>query len=119
MVGLKPSAGEVSCEGVVPLSRSLDHVGPLCRTVTDAAIVQGVLTAREPVADAAAPRLPSLRLGTRHFLQDHVRSGVGEGFDAACERLAAAGVTFVSIEVDALEVAAAACPSQSCCPRPR
>ena len=37
-----------------------------------------------------------------------MRSGVGEGFDAACERLAAAGVTFVSIEVDALVGTAAA-----------
>ena len=32
LVGLKPSLGEVSIDGVVPLSRTLDHVGPLART---------------------------------------------------------------------------------------
>ena len=36
LVGLKPSWGEISAEGVFPLSRQLDHVGPLARSVTDA-----------------------------------------------------------------------------------
>jgi len=35
-VGLKPSYGELSTEGVVPLSRTMDHVGPLTQTVSDA-----------------------------------------------------------------------------------
>src|SRR5688572_28218939 len=35
LVGLKPTYGRVSTRGVFPLSISLDHVGPLCRTVTD------------------------------------------------------------------------------------
>jgi aspartyl-tRNA(Asn)/glutamyl-tRNA(Gln) amidotransferase subunit A len=38
-VGLKPTYGRVSSRGVIPLSRSLDHVGPLAATVADAAIV--------------------------------------------------------------------------------
>src|SRR5205807_1971141 len=38
-VGLKPACGRVSSRGVVPLSSSLDHVGPLTATVADAAIV--------------------------------------------------------------------------------
>src|SRR5262245_16739957 len=36
IVGLKPTIGEVSIDGVVPLSRTFDHVGPLAQTVTDA-----------------------------------------------------------------------------------
>jgi aspartyl-tRNA(Asn)/glutamyl-tRNA(Gln) amidotransferase subunit A len=36
VVGLKPSYGELSVEGIVPLSRTLDHVGPLAPTVADA-----------------------------------------------------------------------------------
>ena len=36
VVGLKPTWGEISASGVVPLSRQLDHVGPLAATVTDA-----------------------------------------------------------------------------------
>jgi aspartyl-tRNA(Asn)/glutamyl-tRNA(Gln) amidotransferase subunit A len=39
IVGLKPAFGEISTEGVVPLSTSLDHVGPLARTVADAALL--------------------------------------------------------------------------------
>ena len=39
VVGLKPSYGLVSAQGVIPLSVSLDHVGPITRTVDDAAIV--------------------------------------------------------------------------------
>src|SRR6266536_4518033 len=38
LVGLKPATGELSTEGVVPLSSTLDHIGPLCRSVEDAAI---------------------------------------------------------------------------------
>jgi aspartyl-tRNA(Asn)/glutamyl-tRNA(Gln) amidotransferase subunit A len=39
IVGLKPTYGRVSTRGVFPLSPSLDHVGPLCRNVTDTALV--------------------------------------------------------------------------------
>src|SRR5579862_5464177 len=38
-VGLKPTFGRVSARGVIPLSPSLDHVGPIARTVADAAVV--------------------------------------------------------------------------------
>lgn len=39
IVGLKPTYGRVSTRGVFPLSASLDHVGPLCRNVTDTALL--------------------------------------------------------------------------------
>lgn len=39
IVGLKPTYGRVSTSGVIPLSRSLDHVGPMTRTAKDAALV--------------------------------------------------------------------------------
>jgi aspartyl-tRNA(Asn)/glutamyl-tRNA(Gln) amidotransferase subunit A len=39
VVGLKPSYGRVSTRGVIPLSWSLDHVGPLTRTVLDSAVL--------------------------------------------------------------------------------
>lgn len=39
IVGLKPTFGLVSCEGVIPLAITLDHAGPLTRSVADAAIV--------------------------------------------------------------------------------
>ncbi len=43
IVGLKPSYGLVSMRGVVPLSYRLDHVGPLTRTVEDAAVMLNAL----------------------------------------------------------------------------
>src|SRR5258705_11242778 len=39
LVGLKPAVGELSTEGVVPLSGTVDHIGPICRSVEDAAIL--------------------------------------------------------------------------------
>lgn len=43
IVGFKPTYGRVSNRGVIPLSWTLDHVGPLCRTVEDAALMLGVI----------------------------------------------------------------------------
>jgi aspartyl-tRNA(Asn)/glutamyl-tRNA(Gln) amidotransferase subunit A len=43
IVGLKPTYGLVSTRGVVPLSWSLDHVGPMCRTVADTALLLQVI----------------------------------------------------------------------------
>src|SRR5688572_30918643 len=54
IVGFKPTHGLVSTENVVPLTWSLDHVGVLARSVEDAALAAGVLS-----ASALAPAVPS------------------------------------------------------------
>lgn len=61
VVGLKPSAGEVPTAGVVPLSWSLDHVGPLGRTVRDVGWLWAALT-EQPLDWIAAPEVTTLRL---------------------------------------------------------
>ena len=43
IVGLKPSAGLLSQDGIIPIAHSQDTAGPMCRTVTDTAILLGVL----------------------------------------------------------------------------
>src|SRR3954452_22768275 len=48
VVGLKPTYGRVSRAGIVPLSWSLDHAGPIVRTVQDAALVLGVIAGHDP-----------------------------------------------------------------------
>jgi aspartyl-tRNA(Asn)/glutamyl-tRNA(Gln) amidotransferase subunit A len=53
-VGLKPTYGRVSSRGVIPLSPSLDHVGPLASTVTDAAIVLQAIAGYD-AADVTTP----------------------------------------------------------------
>ncbi|HEV2616948.1 MAG TPA: amidase [Candidatus Acidoferrales bacterium] len=47
IVGLKPNFGRVSCKGIVPLALTLDHAGPLARTVADAAIMLDAMCERE------------------------------------------------------------------------
>jgi len=44
VVGLKPALGEVPVSGVVPLSATLDHVGPMARSVADVALIHEALT---------------------------------------------------------------------------
>ena len=80
IVGLKPTYGLVSRRGVFPLSFTLDHVGPMTRTVTDNALMLEVLAGHDPAdpGSAAAPRghyaqgldrdLRGLRVGfVQHF----------------------------------------------------
>ena len=49
VVGIKPTYGRVSRHGVLPLAWSLDHAGPLTRSVEDAAIVLGVIAGQDPL----------------------------------------------------------------------
>jgi aspartyl-tRNA(Asn)/glutamyl-tRNA(Gln) amidotransferase subunit A len=49
IAGLKPTYGLVSTRGVVPLSWSLDHIGPMCRTVADAALLLQPLAGHDPL----------------------------------------------------------------------
>ena len=48
LVGIKPTLGLVSRAGIVPIAHSQDTAGPMCRTVTDAAILLGALTGVDP-----------------------------------------------------------------------
>ncbi len=91
LVGLKPTFGEVPCDGVVPLAPSLDHAGPLARCVADVRLVFRAL--RPAVPDRAAARDPlTRRLGCpRPFFLDRLDAGVRESFERALERLRNAG----------------------------
>jgi amidase len=48
LVGIKPTLGLVSRAGIIPIAHSQDTAGPMCRTVTDAAILLGALTGVDP-----------------------------------------------------------------------
>jgi aspartyl-tRNA(Asn)/glutamyl-tRNA(Gln) amidotransferase subunit A len=62
IVGFKPTYGSVSCRGVVPLAWSLDHVGPMTRTVADAAVMYAAMN---PGRAYEAPTVPGSVTGTR------------------------------------------------------
>lgn len=84
LAGLKPTYGRVSTRGVIPLSWSLDHVGPMGRTVADAAMLLNVIAGYDPLEstsiDAPVPdymqalraKTSALRLGIprKLFYQD-------------------------------------------------
>lgn len=59
VVGLKPTYGRVSARGVIPLSWTFDHVGPVARSVDDVALVLGVIAGHDPLdlasVDAPVP----------------------------------------------------------------
>lgn len=73
IVGLKPTYGRVSVEGVVPLSTTLDHVGPIARSVQDAALLLAVMGARSRREAAAfgqiSEQLPGNPRGKFHGLR--------------------------------------------------
>jgi aspartyl-tRNA(Asn)/glutamyl-tRNA(Gln) amidotransferase subunit A len=100
VVGLKPGYGEVSTTGVVPLSRTLDHVGPLCRSTEDAAILYAVLRG-EAASDAPTLReTPAVRLAIpREYFLSLLDPHVAASFASACERLRAAGVTLDEVAI--------------------
>lgn len=70
LVGMKPTYGLVSTEGVFPLAQSLDHAGPITRTVEDNAIMLAAMAGRPAAFYLAAMREPveGLRIGViEHF----------------------------------------------------
>ena len=103
IVGLKPTYGRVSRTGAMPLSWSLDHVGPMTRTVADAALMLSVIAGHDP-GDATSSRRP---VDTDHALERPIaglRVGVADnqyfqaldpemagGVRAALERLGELG----------------------------
>jgi len=56
VVGLKPTVGLISGKGIIPIAQSQDTAGPMCRTVTDVAVMLNVL--RSPVGEVAGQQLP-------------------------------------------------------------
>ena len=117
VVGLKPTFGRVSRYGVLPLDFSLDHMGPLARSVHDAALVLSAVagfdprddtSSRHPVEDYAPPDDPSLdglRIGLpENFYFTRVAPGVTEAVHQAAQLAEQAGA--VSIPVRVPDVAA-------------
>lgn len=112
VVGLKPTYGLVSRHGVTSLSWSLDHVGPITRTVEDASLVLSVLAGHDPRDPASLPRtagdyrpgpvvdLTGLRVGVpRNYYFDHVDPHVESAVRTAIDRLADLGAHLVEVEI--------------------
>jgi aspartyl-tRNA(Asn)/glutamyl-tRNA(Gln) amidotransferase subunit A len=98
IVGLKPRHGELSTEGIVPLSQRLDHVGPLARTVTDASLVYRALRGGQRLP-APVP-IRDLRLAVpRGYFFELLDDDVRARFDEAIDRLRAAGARTTDVSI--------------------
>jgi len=87
VVGLKPTYGRVSLRGVIPLSWSLDHAGPMARTVRDTALLMDAINVYDP-EDPGCVKAPVEPTGYQHdLLRPHSRQKVavlrGEFFEMA------------------------------------
>jgi aspartyl-tRNA(Asn)/glutamyl-tRNA(Gln) amidotransferase subunit A len=99
VVGLKPTRGELSTNGVVPLSPTLDHVGPLGLTVDDVTVVYRAMVGdpvmveeHQPDERTAGHQHQTTHLGvpTRYFL-DLLDTDVRDAFEATLTRLRETG----------------------------
>ena len=110
IVGLKPEWGQISATGVVPLSRQLDHVGPLAASVADAWLLYNALQKEsEQVSDSldAAP-LTGLRFGRLSgYLFDRLDAEVERSVLDTISRLQQRGATVVDVALPHAEDMAA------------
>jgi len=106
VAGMKPTYGLVSRRGVIPLAYSLDHVGPLTRTVRDNALMLDLMAGHDPLDPGSAAHaaggyttqldqgVKGLRIGViRHFYTRDMEADpeVTAGIEAALEKLAGLG----------------------------
>ena len=98
LVGLKTTATRIPLTGVVPLCEKFDTIGPLCRTVEDAALMLAALEGGQ-AADLKGVSAKGLRLAILDTIApDDVRDAPKAAFDSAVARLKAAGATIEHIE---------------------
>ena len=103
VVGFKPTARRVPIDGVVPLSTSLDSIGPLANSVEDCAIVDAVFAGelgKGPISVPDAAPLAGLRFAIpKHFVMDELDATVAKAFERAAKALAAKGVKIAEIDL--------------------
>ena len=103
IVGFKPTAQRVPCEGAVPLSTTLDSVGPLARSVACCAILDAILAGIAPEAEDAFP-LAGLRLGLPDaYVTDGMDDTVAAAFNRALAKLGAAGAKVSTLALGMLK----------------
>ena len=112
VVGLMPTYGRVSRYGLIAFASSLDRIGPLTKTVTDAALVLRTIAGRDPM-DATSADLPvpdyvaelqkpvkGLRLGVpKEYFGEGLDGEVRKAVEAAIQKLAKGGCEIVPISL--------------------
>lgn len=100
LVGLKPTIGDIPTDGVVPLSGTLDHLGPMCRSVEDAALVYRALCGLPSPTPTSGRTCGGLRLGVlRGYFTALLDADVESSVEQTYERLREAGVELREVSV--------------------
>ena len=104
LVGLKPTFDEVSCAGVVPLGVTLDHVGPLARSVDDVAIVFEALCGRPITVSGADEKPPGDLRGMkfarlRGYFEQRLEPGVRLAYRQAVDAIVRAGAQVYDVQL--------------------
>jgi aspartyl-tRNA(Asn)/glutamyl-tRNA(Gln) amidotransferase subunit A len=103
-VGLKPTFGAIPLEGTVPLGWSLDHAGPLARTVADAALLLDVLTCFDAGRHANRRSTRGLRVGVlKGPIVQKVQPRVSQQVDAAVTALRRRGLRVREVTIPEME----------------
>src|SRR5690625_1155868 len=97
VTGLKPTRGVVSSAGTLPLSRTLDTLGPFARSARDCRILFGVM--RRPDYEQAREKTEGFTIGVDPKLLATVSRDVREMIEATAESYGAAGVNLVEVEI--------------------
>lgn len=113
VVGLKPTYGSVSRSGLIAMGSSLDVIGPLTHSVSDAELLYTVISGRDPLDSTsrdpkhgkASPRTIGV---PRHFLSDGVDDDVLLLFEETLKKLEGQGYEIRDIELPSLDYALAA-----------
>jgi aspartyl-tRNA(Asn)/glutamyl-tRNA(Gln) amidotransferase subunit A len=92
LAGLKTTAGVISTQGVVPLSPTLDTVGPLCRTVEDCSLLYAAMAGLPQTVSPAADLTGARLLVPETLMLDGCDAEVAAAFAQALDALTAAGV---------------------------
>lgn len=116
LVGFKPGYGRISTRGAVPLCERFDTVGPLCRTVEDAAHLVAAMGG-DPAPDLAGADLTGRHLAILSPYTEDAEPAPKAAFEGACDRLAAAGARITPFASDApaeaIRLAAALIPGEA------
>jgi aspartyl-tRNA(Asn)/glutamyl-tRNA(Gln) amidotransferase subunit A len=100
LVGLKPTFGEIPLEGVVPLARSFDHLGPLARTVMDAWLLHGAMNGQTSPARLQPRPLGGMTLGLpQTYFCEVMDPDVRARFEASVEAVKRGGATMTAVEI--------------------
>lgn len=112
VVGMKPTYGRVSRYGLVAFASSLDQIGPIARTVRDAAVFLGAMAGHDQLDSTSAPAevpdyekdleagVKGLRVGVpKEFFGEGTEPGVRAAIDASLKTLQKLGATLVDISL--------------------